>query len=307
MAFNWSLARKRTALQARAEIIRSIREFFVAGGYLEVDTPLLIPAPAPELHIDAVPANGGFLHTSPELCMKRLLAAGFERLFQICHCWRSGERGSRHLPEFTMLEWYRAGSDYRGLMAECEELLRFVAGTQGSGETLSFRGTDISITESFDRLSVREAFLRFAGLSMEQALAAGRFDEVMTELIEPRLGWERPTFIYDYPACRSALARLKAADPAVAERFELYIGGVELANAFSELTDPVEQRARFVREARARADCGKAAYPVAEKFLGELKHLPSAAGIALGIDRLVLVLTDSARIDDVVAFTPEEL
>ena len=307
MTGSWNLARKREALRARARIIQEIRRFFIEGGYLEVETPLRIPAPAPESHIDPVPSDGWFLHTSPEICMKRMMAAGYERLFQICHCWRAGERGRMHVPEFTMLEWYRAEAGYEELMDECEALVRSVSEGIGVDGRIVFRGTLIDIRSCWERLSMREAFVQYGGMTMEEALARDCFDEVVVERIEPFLGQERPTFIYDYPASRSALARLKAGDPTVAERFELYIGGVELANAFSELTDPVEQRTRFESEAAFRASEGRIPFPLPGKFLDELSAMPPSAGIALGVDRLVMVLLDAATIDEVVAFTPEDL
>lgn len=272
-----------------------------------METPFRIPAPAPEAHIDALPSGAWFLHTSPELCMKRLLAAGYGRIFQICRCWREGERGSRHLPEFTMLEWYSAGSDYRGLMADCEALLRTIVGKTGRDANVTCRGIKIDLTGEWERLTVREAFARYGDLSMEEALATDRFDEVMVQQIEPRLGLGRPTFIHDYPACRSALAKLKGDDPTVAERFELYLGGMELANAFTELTDADEQRRRFIDEEEYRRRHGRQPYPLPEKFLAELPAMPPSAGIALGVDRLLMVLLDAATIDEVVAFTPEEL
>jgi lysyl-tRNA synthetase class 2 len=307
MTLHWGLSCKTGTLAARAGIIRQMRRFFDEGGYLEVETPLRIPAPAPESHIDAIPSGNWFLHTSPELCMKRLLAAGCERIFQICRCWRDGERGRLHLPEFTMLEWYRIGADYLGLMEECESLIRSLAREMGLGEKFVCRGKEIEVAGRWERITVRDAFARYGGTAMEDALAQGTFDEIMVEKIEPRLGSQRPTFIFDYPAERGALARLHVDDPSVAERFELYIGGIELANAFSELTDPSEQRVRFSREAAVRSDLGRRDYPLPEKFLDELSDMPPSAGIALGIDRLVMVLLDLDSIDEVVAFTPEDL
>jgi elongation factor P--(R)-beta-lysine ligase len=301
------LADRRPALTARAAIIRAIRCFFQNRDYLEVETPLLIPAPAPELHIDAIPAGSWFLHTSPELCMKQLLAAGYERIFQICRCWRQGERGRKHLPEFSMLEWYAAGCDYRDLMEECEELVREITKAVGKGNSITFRDQHISLAGPWERITVREAYLRHASISMEEALQRDLFDEVMVEDIEPHLGITRPTFIYDYPAERGALARLRSDDPDIAERFELYMGGLELANAFTELTDATEQRHRFADEENCRRQLGKQPYPSPEKFLDELAAMPQSAGIALGVDRLVMLLVDAASIDEVVAFTPEEL
>ena len=287
--------------------MQKIRFFFNEGGFLEVETPLRIPAPAPETHIDAVPSGNWFLHTSPELCMKRMLSAGYERIFQICHCWRAGERGSLHLPEFTMLEWYRINADYRDLMKDCEALLLSVAEALDLGHCISYQGQKISLSDTWQRLTVREAFAAYGGISVDEALERDLFDEIMVNEIEPRLGIGQPTFIFDYPAERGALARLREDNPAVAERFELYIGGLELANAFSELTDAKEQRARFEQETAVRNSMNKIAYPKPEKFLDELNEMPPAAGIALGVDRLVMVLLDAASIDKIVAFTPEEL
>jgi lysyl-tRNA synthetase class 2 len=304
---NRALLRRRETLKARASLLQSIRKFFTSRDYLEVETPHRIPAPAPEAYIDAVSSQGWFLHPSPEICMKRLLSAGYEKIFQICRCWRGEERGTLHLPEFTLLEWYRANSDYLDVMAECEALLPFLGDTVGLGDKLIFRGQAISVHTPWERISVGEAFTRFSPISMHEALEQNRFDEIMVQDIEPRLGVQKPTFLYDYPADRAALARRKAGDAALAERFELYIGGLELANAFSELTDPAEQRRRFISEEAYRRSKGKPPYPVPEKFLAEMEAMPPSAGIAMGMDRLVMVLLDLDTIDDAVAFTPEEL
>jgi lysyl-tRNA synthetase class 2 len=304
---NWQLARRKKTLHQRAKVIQEIRHFFVHQGYLEVETPHRIPTLAPESHIDAIPSGAWYLHASPELCMKRLLAAGYEKIFQICRCWREKERGSQHIPEFTLLEWYHTGGDYRSLMKECELLIPAVARSIGMGEEITFRGQIVDLTQPWEVFSVRQAFQRYAGNSMEEALEKDLFDETMVQEIEPKLGLKKPVFLYDYPAQRGALARLKPEDPAVAERVELYIGGLELANGFSELVDPEEQRSRFEKENEGRRLMGKAVYPIPEKFLSELKEMPPSAGIALGIDRLLMVLLNVPSIDDVVAFTPEEL
>jgi lysyl-tRNA synthetase class 2 len=300
---NWALGKKRARLEQRARIVQTVRSFFIGRGYLEVETPHRLPGNAPEAHIDAVGSDGWFLQTSPELCMKRLLAAGFPKLFQICRCWRADERGGRHLPEFAMLEWYAADCDYHHLMAECEMLL---AGLVPNG-LLNYRGLAIDLTPPWERLTVTEAFERHGSLPLDRALAAGRFDEIIALEIEPQLGLQRPTFLLEYPGELAALARRHPHRPEVAERFELYIAGLELANAFSELTDPVEQRRRFVAEEAARRSAGKPPYPTPENFLRELAAMPEAAGIALGLDRLVMLLTGAETIDEVVAFTPELL
>lgn len=300
---NWALARKKRTLRERARIVQAIRAFFIQHDYLEVETPHRLPGNAPELHIEAVSSGDLFLHTSPELSMKRLLAAGYERLYQICRVWRDKERGRRHLPEFTILEWYRAGVDYTVLMDECFELLSALCPSR----ILVWQGRKVSLAPAWERLTVAEAFNRHAGCSAEEALAAGRFEEVLSSEVEPHLGLEKPTILYEYPAELASLARKKPDEPSVAERFELYICGLEIANAFSELIDPGEQRERFEADEAERRASGLQPYPVPEKFLEEMPAMPPAAGIAMGLDRLVMLLTDAPTIDDVVAFTPEEL
>ena len=307
MAKNWPLARRKKALQQRASILQGIRQFFIEKGYLEVETPHRIPTPAPESHIDAIPSGTWFLHTSPELCMKRLMASGYEKIFQICRCWRERERGGQHLPEFTLLEWYRTGGDYHSLMEECEGLIRFVARAIGLGQKIIFRDREIDLSKPWQEISVKEAFRFYTKISITEALEQNLFDEIMVQEIEPNLGVEIPTFIYDYPAERGALARLKQEDPSVAERFELYIGGLELANGFSELVDSEEQRKRFHLENENRQSIGKRIYSMPDKFLAELDNMPPSAGIALGVDRLAMFFWDAKTIDEVVAFTPEEL
>ena len=302
-----SLKKRKKALTTRAEMIRAIRRFFADRDYLEIETPIRVPTLAPESHIDAIPSDGWFLHTSPELCMKRLLAAGFHRIFQISHCFRKGERGRLHIDEFTLLEWYRAGIDYLDMMEECEDLFLFVAGELGFGKTIEYRGRKIDLAKPWERISVREAFQRYSSLSPEEAIEKGCFDEIMVAEIEPNLGENKPSFLYDYPVSLGSLARKKKEDPSVAERFEIYAGGLELANAFSELTDAEEQRKRFQKEDEFRRRSKKTAYPVPEKFLDALSDMPESSGIALGVDRLAMIFAGSASIDEVVAFTPEEL
>ncbi|MDD3991426.1 MAG: EF-P lysine aminoacylase EpmA [Desulfobacteraceae bacterium] len=299
--------RRNAALRLRARIFRTVRRFFEANGYLEVETPCRIPAPAPEVHVDAPSAGDWFLQASPELCMKRLLGSGLRRVFQICHCFRAGERGGRHLPEMTMLEWYAAGNDYHHLMDECEQLLLAVARELGRGEQLVYQGGEVSLTGGWPRLTVEEAFQRYAPVSAEQALREGRFDEIMGLIVEPQLGREQPVFLCDYPAACAALARLKPDNPAVAERFELYVAGLELCNGFTELVDAAEQRQRFDEAIWQRRKLGKRVYPMPESFLTDLARMPPAAGNALGLDRLVMLFVDAATIDEVVAFIPETL
>jgi elongation factor P--(R)-beta-lysine ligase len=298
-----SLAR----LRQREQLLRAVRLFFHGRQYLEVDTPVRIPAPAPEAHILPEPAGDWFLQTSPELCMKRLLAAGASRIFQICKCFRQAERGTRHLPEFTMLEWYRTGIDYRQLMAECEELFFFLARELQGTDQLATPAGIVSLAPPWERLTVAAAFARHAPLGAAEALAAGRFDEILVEYVEPNLGLGCPVFLHDYPAELAALARRHPDNPAVAERFEIYINGLELANGFSELTDPEEQRQRFLRERSLLEAAGRSPGPLPVKFLAALEGMVAAAGIALGIDRLAMLFAGAETIDEVVTFTPEEL
>jgi len=297
----------RKNLYLRSRTISAIRDFFEKRQYLEVETPYRVPTLAPESHIDAEPSGSWFLHTSPELCMKRLLSAGYERIFQICKCFRKYERGQKHLPEMTLLEWYRAGADYQDLMDETEDLVRHIAETLGIDESLDYQGQTIDLRSPWEKLSVKEAFKRFSDISIEKALSEERFDEIMGLAIEPNLGLKKPTFLLDYPVQKAALARRKTNDPEIAERFELYISGVELCNAFSELTDKKEQRKRFEQEMDFQKAMGKTVYPMPEKFLNSLDQMPPSAGCALGVDRLVMLFADTQNIDDVVAFTTEEL
>lgn len=294
---NWALARKKQNLTERARIIQQIRAFFVDHYFLEIETPQLITANAPEPHIDAVPVGDMWLHTSPELAMKRLLAAGYGDIFQICRVWREHEKGSRHLPEFTLLEWYRPHADYTRLMTDCEDLLTHLV----PDAELAWQGDVIDLEPPWRRLTVHEAFSLYASCSADAAIAAGRFEEILAEQVEPALGLD-PVFLTEFPAKLAALARKKPGRHEVAERCELYIGGLELANGFSELVDPVEQRERFEKDESARRKAGKPPYPVPEDFLEELKLMPDSAGMAFGIDRLVMLLTRADEIDEVVAF-----
>jgi elongation factor P--(R)-beta-lysine ligase len=294
-------------LKIRARVVQAARAFFIEKGYLEIETPCRIPAPAPEEHIDAQISGNWYLHTSPELCMKRLLASGYSHIFQICKCFRQNERGRKHLPELTMLEWYTSGTDYFDMMAQTEELLGYVAKNIKSGSHLVYQGNKIDLKKPWPRISVAEAFEKFTSTTLEKALSKDLFDELMTSEIEPNLGRKRPVFLCDYPASFAPLAMVKPGNPSLAQRFELYIAGLELCNAYTELTDPEEQRTRFEIERNKRHGLGKGVYPMPEKFLESLKFMPAASGNALGIDRLVMLFADTTKIDDVVAFTPEEL
>lgn len=239
--------------------------------------------------------------------MKRLLSSGYPKIFQICKCFREKERGAKHLPELSMLEWYSQGKNYVDLMSECEELINHIAGELGIKEGLFYQGEKINIHPPFEKISVKDAFRKYAGADVKKAIENRKFNEIMGLQIEPKLGHGLPTFLYDYPAEEGALAKLKPSDPSVAERFELYVSGLELCNAFSELTDAHEQRLRFEKEIESRTLLNKVIYPMPEPFLSSLENMPESAGIAFGIDRLVMLFTDSIEIDDVSAFVPEEI
>jgi elongation factor P--(R)-beta-lysine ligase len=296
-------------LQRRAEFFSLIRQFFTQRGFLEVDTPLRQPLYIPESTIEPIPADGQYLQSSPEICMKRLLAAGAKRIFQICRCFRKGERGRYHLEEFQMLEWYHRGEDYRQLMADCQELLGFLAERLTRSRPDEGRGVfaGVALHPPWQRLTVAEAFAKYSPVPLDRALAEELFDEVLVEHVEPRLGRGAPLFLYDYPRQLASLAREKAGEPGVAERFELYINGIELVNGFSELTDALEQRRRLTEEIATIAARGTRLAVMPERFLEDLAGLDTAAGAALGVDRLFMVAMGYATLGEAVTFSPADL
>ncbi len=309
-------------LRLRARILREVRAFFEARGVLEVETPYLSVAAATEPHLyslrvapDGPGSRRRYLHTSPEFPMKRLLAAGAGPIFQICRVFREGEAGALHNPEFTLLEWYRPGWDHHALMQELAELAgAVIASRRPLGEP--------------ERVTYREAFERHAGIDplrvgpaelLGRARALGLapppglgeraddrdalLDLLSSHLVQPRLGIGRPCLLYDYPASQAALARVRAGDPPVAERFELFVDGIELANGFHELTDAGEQGRRFAAENERRRAAGHAPVPIDERFLAALEAgVPDCAGVALGLDRLIMLAAGAGRIDEVLAF-----
>ena len=276
------------ALIARAGVLKRLRAFFDGRGFIEVETPVRIAAPAPEPHIDCPPAPSpsgtAYLRASPELQMKRLLAAGMERIYQIGPCFREGEQGRRHSPEFTMLEWYRANADYMDILSDMEALIAEI----------------LALTPPFPRLTVREAYRKLAGWDPFDAWDADRFDLDMAVKIEPGLP-RGPVFLMDYPVPAASLAKLHEG---AAERWELYVDGVELANAFTELTDTDEQRRRFEAARAERRLLGEADYPLDEGFLCDLAHMPPSGGVALGVDRLVML---ACGVDDIAAVRAGEM
>ncbi|MGI6100473.1 MAG: EF-P lysine aminoacylase EpmA [Kiritimatiellia bacterium] len=293
-------------LARRDRLLRAIRGYFQNAGYIEVETPVRIPAPAPEEQIDCPESEGAWLRASPELQMKRLLAAGAERIYQMGPCFRRGERGRRHNPEFTLLEWYHAGVASDAIRDECCQLIRHVTRELTGGTRFVCQGTPVEVGGTWERLTVREAFMRWAGWDPVGDWDADRFDVDLVERVEPQLPRERPCILEGYPAPAASLARLDPHDPRVAERWELYLGGMELANAYTELTDGAAQRRRFEEANAARRAAGRDVYPLDEGFLDDLAagRFPPCGGIALGVDRLAMLLCDAAAIDEVRAFCP---
>lgn len=335
-------ARKRDNLRVRQAVLRATRAYFESEKFDEVETPALQVSPGLEPHLMAFQtvlrdpgerlARRLYLHTSPEFSMKKLLAAGVPRLWQLARCFRNSERSTTHHPEFAMLEWYRTASDTRALMADCENLLRAAAAAAGVVRFV-WGNAWADPSAAFERLSVSEAFARHCGLdilaaspdpadaddaprALDRLAAAARplghvprdgdrwedfFFRLFFEYVEPKLGRERPTFLTDYPIAMAALARAKPGDARVADRFELYVCGLELANAFGELTDAGEQRRRFEADQALKAKLYRERYPIDEDFMAALEHgLPDSAGIALGFDRLVMLATGATHIEDVI-------
>lgn len=333
LEFRRHMARQRALLNA------VVREYFLKMDFEEVETPCMVPAPGQEPSINAfecpfVPETPEgractlYLHTSPEYAMKRLLAEGFQRIFQLARVFRNGEVAPHHNPEFTMLEFYRAHADYNDIMADTEGLVKAAAEAFGLGGAIRLGKDFVSLEGPFERLTVRDAFLTRTGLDIEELKDGGafkaaakskgyllpgsceRFDDVFYQLflteIEPTLGRERPTFLIDYPASMASLSRLKPSDPSVAERVELYVAGIELANGFSELNDEAEQRSRFAQEREERRQNGLKVYPLDEKFLSAVGRMPPASGIAVGFDRLLMLLTGTENIADLFLFPAKD-
>ncbi len=327
--------KKRNYLEGRAALIRAVREWFDAQGFLEVETPALQVCPVMDVHIlgietpvrgvDREPEKTLYLHTSPEFAMKKLLVAGLPKIYQICHVYRDAEDSCLHSREFTMIEWYRAEAGYEEIMGDCEELVRSCARTL-SVEVLRHRDMVCDPFQNWRWLSVCEAFDEYAGIDLaafledtdgfrvrvrEAGLHAADDDfwddlffRVMAEKIEPFLGVGVPVILYDYPVCMASLSRRKPDDPRFAERFELYICGLEIGNAFSELTNADEQRRRFAEEMDLKEQIYGDRYPVDEDFLAALEHgMPESGGIAVGIDRLAMVFSGAETIDEVL-WTP---
>lgn len=301
----WSGTGKRLVARNRAH--QAIRRWFDAQGFVETDTATWLRAPGLDSDVDPIAAEGGWLVTSPELCMKRLLVGGMPRIFQFAKCFRRDERGPRHEPEFTMLEWYRAFSDLDQILDDTEALVLAAAAAVGAGPYIDYQNRRVRLQRPFERLTVAEAFRRHAGISNVEVLAREdrpRYFQLFVDRVEPSLAdYERPVFLHAYPASEAALARLQADDPRWAERAELYIAGVELCNGYGELSSADDQRARFTAELARRAAEGAPLYPLDEPFLNALEQgMPPSAGNALGFDRLLMLLLGASTLEQVMAF-----
>lgn len=293
-------ADRRPFLTARAAILRATRAWFEAEGFTEVEPNLVVPSPGAETHIEAFAVDGRYLHISPEFAMKRLLAAGEEKIFFLGKCWRKGEEGPLHAPEFTMLEWYRAGAPYEQVMDDCVEIARIAARTAGA-DALRWRGKSCDPFTAAERISVHAAFAGLAPIEMPQDGDA--FSAALVQHVEPNLGDGALTLLTEYPIREAALARRAPHNPNVAERFEMYACGVELANGFGELTDPDEQRRRLIEAMDEKQKRYGQRWPIDEDFLAALAHMPPASGVALGFDRLVMLASGARHIRDVL-WTP---
>jgi len=293
-------------LEHRAKIFELTRAFFCGNGFLELDTPVRVPSVAPESEIVPFSSEDWFLSTSPELYMKRLLAAGYDKIFQISHCFRKGEQGRYHNPEFTLLEWYRIGADYMQMVSDTEQLVLAIAAGLQTTPLIHYKNQTIDISTPWPRLTVHDVFVNVAGWDPVAELEPSRFDVDLVTRVVPSFVSDRPTVLLDYPAALASLARIKPDNPGVAERAEVFIGGLELANAYSELNDVQEQKQRFVAEIEKiwQKESYKASLSV--KFLEAMVHLPACGGIALGMDRLVMLFCDAGSMAEVIPFTVDE-
>jgi len=284
------------AFEFRSNALSVTRDYFRRNGFFEVETPIAIRAPAAEEYIEAPKlVNGLFLRSSPELEMKRLLAAGMKRIFELGPCFRLGENGRRHRQEFSMLEWYMVGADYREMLDFTIGLIRCLA------EKLEVPESVCDVSRDWEIIPVREAFREFAGADADQcAEEESLFETVLVEKVEPNLPKDRPCVLIDYPVRFGAFARPKKEDPTLAERWEIYIHGVEIANAYGELIDPVEQEARFRKYNAKRKENGLSEYPEAAAFLEAIRYgIPESSGCALGFDRIVMLLFGASTLTEV--------
>lgn len=296
----------RRVLEMRSRVLQSLRRFFFDRGFIEVETPVRVKTPALEEFINAEPSGECFLRTSPELHMKRLLCAGQTRIFQIGPCFRKGEKGRLHNPEYTMLEWYRAGCNYMDVLVDTKAMMDQVCRDIFGRTGFDYLGHRVEMMPVWDCFQVRDIFLERAGWDPTRSFDQDRFEIDLVEKIEPAFSVERPTILKDYPVEAAALAMTRENPYRHAERWELYVAGMEMANAFSELTDAEEQRRRFEKCAAARKVTGRTVYDIDEHFLAAMNAgMPESAGVALGVDRLVMLLANCAEIKEVISFSDD--
>ena len=297
---------RKSNLIRRARILRELRRIMDERGYLEVETPLRVRSPGTDVNLEAFRSEERYLITSPEFHMKRLLAEGFMRLYQIGRCFRRGELTDLHNPEFTMLEFYAAGLSLEGMMREIEEILGTAAASMHVSE-VHYGGVPCDLRPPWTRLSVDTAFRQYAGWSPLEAFDEDRFYFDLVDKVDRHLGRDKPTILFNYPAPLAMLAQLHPSDARIARRFEVYSAGVEIANAFEELTDAPEQRRRFEADLERRRQQGKPHYPTDEVFLRAVGEMPPCSGIAVGVDRLVMLLLGTEKVSEVLAFPEETL
>lgn len=296
------LKRIKHNLEQRTLILQTIRHYFQENSFLEVETPLRTPHIAPERYIAPFRSEGHFLITSPELHMKRLVAAGYGKIFQLCRSFRREECGENHQPEFTILEWYRAHGDYHDVIADTEQLVAAICRKVNGNDTLEYRGRQIKLQAPWLRIMVSAAFQKYAGWNPITDYQAERFEIDLIDRVIPAFPQDRPIVLMDYPAQEASLSRLKPGVENTCERAEVFIAGLEIANAFSELTDAAEQKERFLTEIAQLKKGGEDYYELPVRFLNALESMPPCGGIALGIDRLIMLFCDINKIDDVIAF-----
>lgn len=344
---NWQkLKQNKVFLQKlliREKVIDVIREFFKSEGFHEVETPLMVQSPGTEPYLEVFESTlltpgyeekKAYLLTSPELSMKKLLCADMGSIFTICKSFRNGEGlSSFHNPEFSILEWYRVDADYTDVMQDCENLFLFILNklklNSHESNMLEYQGASFDLSTPWERISVSEAFQKFAGVLQDDMLDESKivaiakekgyvvdenttweeaYNQILLNEIEPHLGKNKPTILYDYPASQAALSKKKDTDPRFAERFEFFIGGIELGNAFSELTDGHEQEQRMIEDLRLRKELGKVEYKIDTDFIDALKmDMPRTGGIAVGVDRLVMLFSNSASIKDTLFFPVDDV
>ena len=300
-------------LELRARMMTCVRAYFADEGFVEVDPPTIVPSPGLDVHLSAFEVRGptgelvGYLSTSPEYQMKRLLSDGMKRIFAITRAYRADEEGPLHQHEFAMLEWYRTDAGSVEVIADTEQLVARIAQELTGEQGVTTPGGKVDLSPPWSSMTVADAYRKFADVDVDTIVTdESRFYRLMVDRVQPALGKGKPTVLTDWPACMASLAKLKS--PTIADRFEVFVDGIELCNGFGELTDPVEQRARFEADQRERQEHGLPVYPIDERFIEALEHgMPEAGGNALGLDRLLMLLTGATKIADVTTFGRRQL